>query len=151
MKLSFVKSLGLLAVAAAMLLGACNSNNNNNNPSNFPTCTPPGSFVAVYPINGATNVPDSVQNVYVASSVTLGNQFMNVIGPPGGGAVAGNLFSQVPLSQIPTPRAKPNFANPIYYVTAVGTLSSASTWTMFLNNTNSVNCVPFQYLSFTTQ
>jgi hypothetical protein len=150
MKTPFAKSLGLFLLAFA--LAACNSNGSTNNPSTFPNCTAPGSFVAVYPINGSSNVPDSTQNVYVASSVALGSQFMNVIGlPAGGGLIPGNQFSQVPLSQIPTPRAKPSFANPIYYVTAVGTLSSAQTWTMFLNNTNISNCQPSQYLQFTTQ
>jgi hypothetical protein len=150
MKNPFAKSLGFFLLG--LTLAACNSGGSTNNPSNFPKCQAPGSFVAIYPINGATNVPDGTQNVYVASSVALGSQFMNVIGLPGnGGLQAGNQFSEVPLSQIPTPRAKPGFSNPIYYVSAVGTLSSASTWTMYLNNTNSVNCVPLQYMQFTTQ
>jgi hypothetical protein len=144
------KIFSILSLASAVALSACNSGNSSN-PTNFPSCTAPGSFTAVYPINGAANVPDSTQNVYVASSVTLGSQYMNVIGLPGGGVIAGNLFSQVPLSQVPKPRALPSFANPIYYVTSVGTLSSASTWTMLLNNTNSANCVPVQYLKFSTQ
>ena len=142
--------VSIFALAAAFALSGCNGSSSTN-PSNSPACSSPGSFTAVYPINRATNVPDSIQNVYVASSVALGSQYTNFIGPPGGGAIPGNLFSQVPLSQIPKPRAKPAFANPIYYVTSVGTLSSASTWTMFLNNTNSANCAPVQYLSFTTQ
>jgi hypothetical protein len=151
MKTSFAKSSALFVLA--LTLAACNSGNGgSNNPSNFPNCTAPGQFVAVYPISGSTNVPDSTQNVYVASSVALGGQFMNVIGLPGGGGlVNGNQFSQVPLSQVPTPRTKPSFSNPIYYITSVGSLTAASTWTMYLNNTNSANCVPFQYLQFTTQ
>lgn len=148
MKTSFAKSLGFFVLA--LTLAACNSSSNNNNPSGFPNCTPPGSFVAVYPISGSTNVPDGTQNIYVASSVTLGSQFMNVIGV-NGGTFPGNQFSEVPLSQVPTPRTKPSFANPIYYVSAVGSLSTATTYTMFLNNTNSVNCVPVQFQSFTTQ
>jgi hypothetical protein len=143
------KLLSILALVSAVALSACNSGSSNN-PTNFPNCTPPGSFSAVYPINGATNVPDSTQNVYVASSVALGSQYMNVIGVSGGN-FPGNQFSQVPLAQVPTPRAKPSFSNPIYYVTAVGSLSTATAYTMFLNNTNSANCVPVQYLTFTTQ
>jgi hypothetical protein len=148
MKTPFAKSSAFFLLALA--LAACNSGTNNNNPSGFPNCTAPGSFVAVYPINGANNVPDSTQSIYVASSVTLGNQFMNVIGV-NGGTFPGNQFSQVPLSQIPTPRTKPSFANPIYYVSTVGTLSTATQYTMFLNNSNSINCVPVQFQQFTTQ
>jgi len=148
MKTPFAKSLGLFLLA--LTLAACNSGSNSSTPSNFPSCKAPGSFVAVYPINGATNVPDGTQNVYVASSVALGSQFMNVIAVNGGN-FPGNQFSQVPLSQIPTPRTKPSFANPIYYVTAVGSLSTATTYAMGLNNTNIQNCVPTQYMQFTTQ
>jgi hypothetical protein len=151
MKQTLARSLGCVAFGAAISLAGCNGGGSSNNPSSYPNCTAPGNFQAVYPINGATNVPDGTQVVYVASSVALGSQYQNVIQPPGGGAYAGNLFTQVPLSQVPTPRATPSFSNPIYYQTAVGTLSSASTWTFFLNNTNSANCVPVQYLTFTTQ
>ena len=148
MKTPFAKTLAFFLLALA--LAACNSGTNNSNPSTFPSCKAPGSFVAVYPINGANNVPDGTQNVYVASSVTLGSQFMNVIAVNGGN-FPGNQFSPVPLSQIPTPRTKPSFANPIYYVTAVGSLSTATTYAMGLNNTNIQNCVPSQYMTFTTQ
>jgi len=150
MNTTLARSLGWIAFGAAVSLAACNSNNSSTNPSTYPNCTAPGSFQAIYPINGSTNVPDSTQVVYVASSVALGSQYQNAVLPPGGYLQSGNQFSQVPLSQVPTPRATPGFANPIYYQTAVGTLSSASTWTFYLNNTNS-NCQPVQYLQFTTQ
>ena len=68
MKTPFAKSLAFFLLALA--LAACNSGSNNSNPSTFPNCNAPGSFVAVYPINGATNVPDGTQSIYVASSVT---------------------------------------------------------------------------------
>jgi hypothetical protein len=148
MKTPFAKSLGFFVFA--LTLAACNSNGSSNNPSNFPNCTAPGSFAAVYPISGSTNVPDSTQFVYIASSVTLGGQFMNVIGA-GGFLAPGNSFSEVPLSQVPTPHTKPGFANPIYYVTALPNLSSATTYTMYLNNQNIANCQPMQYMQFTTQ
>ncbi|HTA38379.1 MAG TPA: hypothetical protein VK760_04860 [Candidatus Acidoferrales bacterium] len=149
MKTPFAKLLGSFLLA--LTLAACNSGGGStNNPSNFPNCTAPGQFVGIYPIGGSANVPDSTQFVYVASSVTLGGQYQNVIGV-GGSLFPGNSFSQVPLSQVPTPHAKPGFANPIYYVTALPNLSSATTYTMLLNNTNSANCVPVQYLQFSTQ
>jgi hypothetical protein len=148
MKNSFAKSLGFFVLALA--LAACNSNGSTNNPSTYPSCTAPGSFVAIYPINGSTNVPDSTQTIYVASSVALGSQFMNVIGVAGN-LYPGNGFSEVPLSQVPTPHAKPGFSNPIYYVSALSSLSSATTYTMLLNNSNSVNCQPLQYMQFSTQ
>jgi hypothetical protein len=148
MKTPFAKSLGFFVLA--LTLAACNSNNSTNNPSTFPNCNAPGSFAPIYPINGSTNVPDSIQFVYVASSVTLGSQFMNVIGV-GGALFPGNSFSQVPLSQVPTPHAKPGFSNPIYYVTAIPNVSSGTTYAMLLNNTNITNCQPTQYMQFTTQ
>lgn len=148
MKTSFAKSLGFLIMA--LTLAACNSGGSTNNPSTYPACTAPGSFVGVYPINGSTNVSDSLQTVYVASSVSLGSQYQNVIGV-GGYLYPGNSFSEVPLSQVPTPHTKPTFANPIYYVTALPNLNSAATYAMLFNNTNSINCQPFQYLQFSTQ
>jgi hypothetical protein len=151
MKNTLVKSLGLLGIASAMALTACNSGGSSSSPSTFPACTAPGSFVGIYPINGATNVQDGIQAVYVASSVSLGSQYMNAIGVPGQGLVAGTGFTQVPLSQVPTPHTKPGFANPIYYQTTFSALTGNTTWTMFFNNSNSANCQPFQYLSFTTQ
>jgi hypothetical protein len=147
---SFVKPLGFLAMAAALSLAACNGSNNAGNPSNYPNCTAPGNFVAVYPINGATKVPDNTQTIYVASSVPLGSQYQNVIGAPSGAIYAGAGFTQVSLAQVPKPRTKPSFANPIYYSSYVGTLAPSSTWTMLLNNTNSANCIPVQYQQFTT-
>ena len=148
MKISFAKSLGFIVMA--LTLAACNSGSSSSNPSTFPNCTAPGNFVGVYPENGATNVSDSIQTVYVASSVTLGSQYQNVIGV-GGSLFPGNTFSEVPLSQVPTPHTKPSFANPIYYVTALPNVNSGTTYAMLFNNTNSVNCQPFQYLQFTTQ
>jgi hypothetical protein len=152
MKNMFVKSLALLGLASALGLSACSSGSGStSNPSNFPNCTAPGSFAAVYPIPGAANVPDSTQFVYVASSVALGSQYLNAIQSNGGSTQIGTGFSQVPLSQIPTPHANPSFANPIYYATGVGSLSSETTLTMFLTNQAIPNCVPLQYLTFTTQ
>ena len=150
MKNPFAKLLGFFVLA--LTLAACSSGGSGgSNPTNYPNCTAPGQFVAVYPVNGATNVSDSTQAVYIASSVTLGSQYQNVIQQQGGSPYYGNGFSQVPLSQVPTPRTKPGFANPIYYQTTFPTLSATSTWTMFLNNTNSANCIPVQYLQFSTQ
>jgi hypothetical protein len=152
MKIMRVKSLGLLGIALALALTACSSGSgSSSNPSNFPNCTAPGSFVGIYPENGATNVSDGIQQVYVASSVTLGSQYQNVISAGGGTPYYGNSFTQVTFSQVPTPHTNPGFANPIYYTVTFPNLSAGTQYTMYLNNQNSQNCVPLQYLQFTTQ
>lgn len=150
MKTPFAKLLGFFVLA--LTLAACSSGSSGSGgPSNFPNCTAPGQFVGIYPINGTTNVSESTTAVYVASSVTLGSQYMNVIQQQNGSLYFGSGFTQVPLSQVPTPHSKPGFSKPIYYSTTFPALSSASHWTMYLNNSNSANCIPVQYLQFTTQ
>lgn len=150
MKNLLAKILGLAGMAAALTLTACNGSNNNNNPSNYPNCTTPGSFAAIYPINGSSGVPSTIQTIYVASSVSLGSQFQSVVGAPNGALYPGGGFTQVTLAQIPKPHASPGFSNPIYYSSFVGTLAPSSTWTILFNNRNISNCVPTQFMQFTT-
>jgi hypothetical protein len=148
MKTPFAKLLGLSVIALA--LAACNSGGGStSNPSTYPNCSFPGSFTAMYPENGANNIPDSLTTVYVASSVSLGSQYQTAVSLAGGSLQAGSGFTQVPLSSIPAPHAKAGFANPIYYKSQIGSLGPSSTWLVYFNET--INCVPVQFTQFTTQ
>jgi hypothetical protein len=139
--------------AAALLLAACNSNGTGQNYTNPPVCGLQGTTYLVYPINGAANVPDSTQVVYIVSNNdTLGNgNFNTFIQPPNNlPAYPGNNFVSVPASSVPKPHAHPSVSNPHYYSSNIGGLSAGSTYVIGFNVVNQ-NCVPAGIGSFTTQ
>lgn len=142
--------------AATALLGltlsACNGGSNNNNIFNPGKCTPPATTVMVYPIPGATGVPDETQTIYVASqSGQLANgSYGTAIAPPNGGSTYnGGNFVKVAAGAVPSPAASPGFSNPVYYASSIGGLSAGSTYAIGFNQ--NVNCVPVNLGSFTTK
>ncbi len=96
-----------LALAVLSLIAAgCNSGNNNNVP--VIQCTlPTGTTVSmVYPIPGATLVPDNLGNVITASNVALPSGWQVVLLPPYGIIGGGYLTTTLP-SPLPTPNVVP--------------------------------------------
>lgn len=104
----------------------------------------------LYPIPGATAVPDSTVQIVFAISTPL----------PGWGAAwsttnsanYGLGFQTITASQVPSPSATPSFANPIYVSSTLTTsLPAASLVGVYLNDLGS-NCTPVTAnASFTTQ
>jgi hypothetical protein len=141
MRKPLVRSLFLVVVTA--VLSACGGYNNPGGAPAFPNCNPPGSLVMVYPIPGNGKIPASTQNVFFASSVGLGGGgFITAVAPPNGGALfGGGPFVPVPVTSVPTPHAKPNFAKPLYFESNIGGLTGASTYTIYFVN-DTINCNP---------
>ncbi|HUN29540.1 MAG TPA: hypothetical protein VMV65_07020 [Alphaproteobacteria bacterium] len=123
-----------------------------------PTCSPGTSVQMIYPIPGATAVPDSPQQfVFVVASplpnnwnvyFNTQNTFSN-----SSGYYTNAGMQTITAGQVPSPSATPAIANPYYQsVTLAASLASGTTWYVWLNNaTASNNCAPLGPLgSFTT-
>lgn len=151
MKNTFARGVAAFAVLAA--LAACNGSNNNSTNPSTPTCALPATFAVVYPVDGSNTVPVSNLYFYIASqSNNLANgNYQAVVQPPNGlPAYVGGNFTQVPLSQIPTPRTLPTFSNAIYYQSNIGGLTAGSTYQIGFNN-SATSCSPNLVATFTTQ
>jgi len=111
----------------------------------------------IYPIPGATAVPDAPQQIVIAVPSALSTSLNAIVDNSTSQTDANvngfyaSLFQTIQPSQVPQPAATPSFANPIYESSAVGvTFKSATTLYVFLNDEAS-NCLPTQFSSFTTQ
>jgi hypothetical protein len=111
----------------------------------------------IYPIPGATAVPDAPQQIVIAVPSPIPASYNAILDnstSPSDANVNGfyaSLFQVIQPSQIPQPAATPSFANPVYESSAVGvTFRSATLLDVFLNDEAS-NCLPTQFSSFTTQ
>jgi hypothetical protein len=150
MKRALIRSLAMAAMAAG--LAACNGGGSSSaSPTLGPTCVVPSPFTMIYPENGSS-VSATIGAVYIAVQSSLANTYNTGVQPANGvfPGYYGGTFTQVPASQIPTPHAKPGFANPIYYASSLGQgLYSGVTYQIGFNNT-ATNCTPAVIDTFTT-
>lgn len=143
----------LTPLAAAALLTACNSGGTGSSFTNPTTCGVPSNTVMAYPKNGASKVPASVTSIYIVSAATNLNNgnYNSAIQPPNGlPFFYGSNFTAVNESQVPVPHAHPNFANPQWYQSVIGPISSGSTYVIGFNINNQI-CNPAGLGQFTTQ
>ena len=139
----------------ALGLAACGSFNGSvPTPPNPSTCVLPTGVQTqlLYPIPGATGVPDAPQQVVFAISTPLPNWGAAVQPPSPNQGVYGFAFQTITAGQVPTPSATPSFANAIYVSSTLpGALPAASLIGVYLNNLGS-DCIPVTAgASFTTQ
>jgi hypothetical protein len=152
-----MKLLPVALAACAIALAACNSNNpyTYTPPSPGPTCSPGESVQMVYPIPGATGVPDSPQQLVFAVASPLPNNwnaFLNNADSYSNGAYTVAGMQTIAASQVPSPAASPAIAKPVYQsIVLTNGFSSGVTVYVWLNNASST-CTPLGPLgSFTTQ
>jgi hypothetical protein len=153
----------LVVALAALSLGvvACNGGGSGTNPP-APPCKVPVKYQVLYPIPGATGVPDAPQQIVFAlggALNTTSNAAWNVIlGPDTNGNNALNngislgALQTITAQQIPSPSAVPTIANPVFQSSVVGlTFNSKTNVFIFLNNLAS-GCSPvYTGASFVTQ
>lgn len=141
----------------ALAFAACGGGSPGlSNPTPGPTCSPGTTVQLIYPIPGATGVPDAPQQIAFAVGTALNsnwNVYLNNASN-GNGTLGGQTvpLQTITAGQVPSPSATPSFANPVYQsVTLQGSLNAATTWYVWINNTAG-NCTPLGPLgSFTTQ
>lgn len=137
----------------AITLSACGALKNSvPTPSNPPACVLSSGVQTqlLYPIPGATGVPDAPQQIVFAISSPLPTWgAATLIGSTG---AYGLSFQTINAGQVPAPSATPSFANPIYVSSALtGSFPAATSIGVYLNNLAS-NCIPVTTgASFTTQ
>lgn len=149
--------LGALVVAAAAALAACNGNDGYTYvaPTPGPTCSPGVAVQMIYPIPGATGVPDNPQQFVFAVASPLPNNwnaYLNTSNSYQGGAYTIAGMETIAASQVPSPSATPSFSNPSYQsITLSAGFTSGQTIYVWLNN-QATSCRPLGPLgSFTTQ
>ena len=140
--------------AALMALSACNGNSSG---SPVGTCNLPSPFQVIYPIPGATGVPDSPQQLVFATSASgngLGgwNAYLNNVNSLNGSYQTIATAQQITPAQVPAPSATPTFANPQYWsITLASSFNSGNTIFVWLNNLNSTCNPTGPVSSFTVQ
>jgi len=143
----------------ALALAACGGGSPGiTNPTPGPTCSPGTTVQMIYPIPGATGVPDNPQQIVFAVGTALSTNWNLYISNAsnGNGTVSGQTpaaFQTISASQVPSPSATPSFANPVYQsvTLSTGLSPSGSTWWVWVNNTSG-NCTPMGPVgSFTIQ
>ena len=162
------KSIGALFVvfAAATTLAGCNGNTYSPGPG--PTSGPSGTcggppssnqLEVLYPIPGTRKAPPNLLNIYVSTKGALppSNSYDFFLELSTGATTYTGLFAPVNYGAIPTPHAKPTYANPTYYQTAIAgpygssfpigpDVSVTALW-----NDGGRNCIPhYQVFSFKT-
>lgn len=147
-----------LALAVLSLIAAgCNSGSNNNVPV-IPCTLPSGTTVSmVYPIPGATLVPDNLSYVITASNVALPSSWQVVLLPPSGFVPPGGTLTTTLPSPLPTPNVVPTpnaSATPLVLQAssfAQTLLYAATPYQVGLNNTAS-SCNSYPIIgTFTSQ
>ncbi|MBV8532136.1 MAG: hypothetical protein JO104_12545 [Candidatus Eremiobacteraeota bacterium] len=75
----------------------------------------------LYPIPNSHGAPANLGNVYVSTKGTLppSNSYDFFLSQSNGASTYTSLFAPINASQIPTPHAKPTYANPVYYASAI--------------------------------
>lgn len=149
---------GSIILAAAAALAACSSGPTYTAPTPGPTCSPGTTVQMIYPIPGATGVPDAPQQIAFAVASPLPNSwnlFLNVtdtLGATGYQGFTGAGFETIAAGQVPSPSATPSFSNATYQsVTLGGALASKTTYWVWINN-QATNCTPNGPVgSFTTE
>jgi hypothetical protein len=141
----------------AVAFAACGGGGNDNvTPTPGPTCSPGTTVQMIYPIPGATGVPDAPQQIVFAVGTALNSNWDAYLANNSAGNNGGytNPVQTITASQVPSPSATPSFANPVYQsITLNGSLAppSGTTWYVWINNTAG-NCTPMGPVgSFTIQ
>lgn len=142
----------------AAALSACNASGGGTSVGPTPvSCPIPTGAQQIYPIPGATGVPDAPAQIVIAVPSPFPASLNAVMDNSTSQADANingyyaSLFQVIQPSQIPQPAATPSFANPVYESSAVGvTFKSATQLYVYINDESS-NCLPAQFSSFTTQ
>ncbi len=148
----------LIAVAAALALGACGGKGTNATPAVGPTCAPPSGItsVLVYPAPGSSGVNDGNGQIVIGSTAALptgtstDNWNIVVIDSvyPGGTGLPGGLVTTAP--PFPSPNATPPFANPVYQTQAFGAPFQAGQTVNVSVNNQATNCAPLLLGQFST-
>lgn len=144
------------AISAASLV-ACGGGGASNPAPAATSCVIPTGAQMIYPIPGATAVPDAPQHIVIAVPAALSSSINAVIDNSTSQSDANvngfyaSLFQTIQPQQIPAPAATPSFANPIYESSAVGVTFKAATLLYVFINDESSNCLPTQFSSFTTR
>lgn len=117
-------------------------------------CLYNGQSQLIYPIPGATNVPDAPGQIVFAVSRLFPSTFQVLVhnDPSPSTATAGTsgFFQQINQSQVPQPSATPAISNPLYESATVNASFPHATYYVFLNDTLG-GCTPASAGSFTTQ
>ena len=150
-----LRALSLFAAAGMVALAACSGGGTTIvAPTPGPTCSPGVTYQMIYPIPGATGVPDNPQQIAFAVSAPLSgwDLYLNNVNSLSGSSYTIATTETISASQVPQPSATPSFANPVYQsVTLAGGFTSGQTIYVWLNNVNST-CTPLGPVgSFTTQ
>lgn len=147
-----MRVLRLVSVAAVALAAGCGGGSNATTPS-IPCTLPAGTAVSVlYPIPGATGVPDSLSSVVLGVKPPLPSNWQIVLGSSTATYFGGSLVPGTPLP-VPTPIATTPPGATVEYSTFVGTggLVGNTVYQVALNNTNA-NCNSFPtFGSFTAR
>jgi hypothetical protein len=113
-----------------------------------------GESQLIYPIPGATNVPDMPQQIVFATSRLFPSTFDVLVNsdPNPNLAINGKngFFQQIQSSQVPQPSATPAITNALYESAASAASFPHGTYYVFLNDTLG-GCTPTAAGSFTTQ
>ena len=117
-------------------------------------CLYNGLSQQIYPIPGATNVPDATGQIVFAVSRLFPSTFQVLVhnDPNPNTATAGTaaFFQQINQSQVPQPSAAVTISNPLYESASLSTSFPHATYYVFLNDTLG-GCTPVNSGSFTTQ
>ena len=146
-----------LAIVSFAVAG-CNSGGNTSVP--VVQCTLPTANTVVslvYPVPGATSVPDNIGNVIIATNVALPSNWQVILLPPQGLGILGGLLTTTLPSPLPSPNAVPTpaaSASPlILQASSFGQsgVYPATNFQVGLNNTAS-NCNSYPIIgTFTSQ
>jgi len=116
-------------------------------------CLYNGQSQPIYPIPGATNVPDAPGQIVFAVSRLFPSTFQVLIhnDPNPNTATAGTAgsFQQINQSQVPQPSATPKISNALYESASISASFPRATYYVFLNDTLG-GCPPTTAGSFTT-
>ncbi|MHB8146526.1 MAG: hypothetical protein ACYDGM_04600 [Vulcanimicrobiaceae bacterium] len=148
---------GTAAVVLALSLAACGGNGGTSlTPA--PTCVLPSTVQMIYPVPGATAVPDNPQQFVFAESAYLPaswNAYVNNSNTLNGAIPTAATVQNITASQVPQGAATPNPSlggTPVYQsISLLNGFTSAQTIYVWLNDTSS-GCSPTGPVgSFTTQ
>ena len=118
------------------------------------SCLFSGLRQLIYPIPGATNVPNAPQQIVFATSQLFPSGFDVLINndPNPNTAINGTaaFFQRIQQSQVPSPSASLTISNPFYESATLSTSFPHGTYYVFLNDSR-VSCTPTPAGSFTTQ
>lgn len=98
----------------------------------------------IYPIPGATGVPDSPPEVVFATSQLFPASFQLRVGSQAA------AFTQITAAQVPQPAATVQISNPYYEAATFTTPFSSGTQNVFFND-SLYSCTPALQGSFTAQ